>query len=158
MAQQLGYLNRFRHNSIPQSFPLTSVGQRLGDPPFFCTSKQLKWLVVLTLTAYVIGVFQHLNPGRKCAFLLSLVPSVLIPASLFRVFLCYPHLLKAQSSRPEVWPVMKVLMASGNMNSGNFVFWKLRIENMFGKIDVYDRVNLTFNLQWIGWVENCLYR
>lgn len=126
---------------MPQSFPSTSVGPKLGDPPFLYTPKQLKWVLVLFLTTYVIGIFQHLNSGRKCAFFLSLVPSVLIPSSLFRVFSCYAHLLKTQSPGPEVWPIMKVLMAAGKIHHGNFVFWKLGIENTFGKIEVYDRVN-----------------
>lgn len=94
----------------------------------------------------MIGIFQHLNSGRKCAFFLSLVPSVLIPASLFRVFSCYAHLLKAQSPGPEVWPVVKVSMASGNTHNGNFVFCKLDIENMFVKTEVYDRVNHNIQL------------
>jgi len=41
---------------------------------------------------------------------------------------------------------MKVLMASGNIHDGHFVFLKLGVENTFGKIELYDTVNRDIQL------------
>lgn len=97
---------------------------------------------MLILTTCVIGIFQCANSGKKLAFFfLSLVPDVLIPTSLISVFSWYAQILKTQSAGPDVWPVMRMMVAFGSICNVVFVSCKTDIENMFWIIEVYDRSN-----------------
>lgn len=54
-------------------------------------------------------------------FFLSLVPDVLIPTSLISVFSWYAQILKTQSTGPDVWPVMRMMVAFGGIRNVVFV-------------------------------------